>query len=440
MTVPDDPKLKPPCHYDDAVGVLAALRQAGHVAYFAGGCVRDTLLGLTPKDYDVATDAPPSKVRKLFANTQAVGAAFGVILVRMGQSVVEVATFRNDGAYRDGRRPDSVRFTTAQEDAQRRDFTINGLFLDPVANQVIDYIGGQDDLKNHCLRAIGNARARFAEDHLRLLRAVRFASRFGFTIEAQTAAAIVENAPRLKGISPERIGDELRHMLPPPTRTDAWKLLWQFGLARELFRFLPIRPDQTMRFDGSIFISLCPSEPVPFALALAAAALDTLRQSVPSADPDYHDIRPWLSRQSVNTQVHALRQALRISNDESDVFSTALSGLEPLLADTPPSLATKLRYLGQPTVELSRQLLQALQSAGLHTARIGELFTAFTRLGTWPINPLPLITGDDLTAAGLQPGPKFKRILDTVYDAQLERRIATNEQALAMALAMNAGE
>src|SRR5256714_13973688 len=162
---------KPPCHREDAVQVVQALRAAGPVAYFAGGCVRDLLLGHEPKDYDVATDAHPPQVRSLFKNTQAVGQAFGVILVRVGRSVVEVATFRTDGKYLDGRRPSEVQFTTAEEDARRRDFTINGLFYDPVADRVIDYVGGQEDLKSKTLRAIGDAGARFEEDHLRLLRA-----------------------------------------------------------------------------------------------------------------------------------------------------------------------------------------------------------------------------------------------------------------------------
>src|SRR5882724_7855964 len=200
---------------EDALVVLKRLREAGHVAYFAGGCVRDLLLGAEPKDFDVATDAPPSRVQELFRNTQAVGAAFGVILVRQGGSQIEVATFRADAGYDDGRHPSKVRFTTAEEDARRRDFTINGLFLDPVGGQVIDYVRGQDDLRAGVIRAIGNATERFEEDSLRLLRAVRFAARLGFEIEPGTAAAIKAHAPQLKRISPERIADELRVMLTP---------------------------------------------------------------------------------------------------------------------------------------------------------------------------------------------------------------------------------
>ena len=213
-----DLQTKPPCRREDALAVVQRLRQVGHIAYFAGGCVRDLLLGLQPKDYDVATDARPERVRAIFANTQAVGQAFGVILVHLGTSTIDVATFRSDGAYSDGRRPDEVKFTSAQEDAQRRDFTVNGLFLDPVDGRVIDYVGGQQDLAAHLIRAIGTADARFEEDHLRLLRAVRFAARFDFAIEEQTEQAIQRHAAQLARISPERVGDELRIMLTPVSR------------------------------------------------------------------------------------------------------------------------------------------------------------------------------------------------------------------------------
>src|SRR5437667_7238524 len=227
---------KPPCFREDALAVVRTLRDAGHVAYFAGGCVRDLLLGLEPKDYDVATDPPPQRVRRLFNNTQAVGAAFGVILVRLGGSQIEVATFRADMEYEDGRRPVGVRFTSAEEDAKRRDFTINGLFLDPIDDRVIDYVGGQEDLKAKVLRAIGEPNHRFEEDHLRLLRAVRFASRFSLTIQPATAGAIASHAPSLTRISPERVGEELRLMLTPITRVVARDMLWQYKLIQVIFR------------------------------------------------------------------------------------------------------------------------------------------------------------------------------------------------------------
>ena len=258
---------QPPCRREDALAVLTRLRQAGHIAYFAGGCVRDELLGLTPKDYDIATDAPPDRVRQLFSNTQAVGAAFGVILVRHKKSVVEVATFRTDGKYLDGRHPEAVTFTTAEEDAKRRDFTINGLFLDPVENRVIDYVGGQQDLKNKILRAIGNPNHRFEEDHLRLLRAVRFAARFQLEIEETTARAIAAHADHLKRISPERIGEELRLMLTATTRDRAWQMLHRFRLDDVVFRYLqlpwPLPHPEVSGGRGTILFSrVAPGEPM----------------------------------------------------------------------------------------------------------------------------------------------------------------------------------
>ncbi|MEO0446799.1 MAG: CCA tRNA nucleotidyltransferase, partial [Verrucomicrobiota bacterium] len=199
--------------------ILRRLQEAGFTTYFAGGCVRDQLLGEEPKDYDIATAATPKEVRGLFPRSGFVGAHFGVTLVQEPEGAFEVATFRADGSYEDGRRPNEVVFTTAEEDAQRRDFTINGLFQDPVANEIIDFVGGRADLEKGRLRAIGNAEERFQEDLLRLLRAVRFSARFGFPMEEATLAALRRAAPRLGEISAERIRDEVIRILLHPTRT-----------------------------------------------------------------------------------------------------------------------------------------------------------------------------------------------------------------------------
>ncbi|MFO0929593.1 MAG: CCA tRNA nucleotidyltransferase [Gemmataceae bacterium] len=216
-----------------AVDVIRTLRGAGFEAYLAGGCVRDELLGLPPKDYDVATSARPEQVRGLFMRTVAVGAAFGVIEVLGPRPIrVEVASFRTDGVYSDGRRPDSIVYSSAEEDAKRRDFTINGMFFDPVENRVIDYVGGQSDLGARVLRAIGDPHARFHEDRLRILRAVRIAARFGLTIDPATEAAVRRMGPQLaRGVSAERIADELRKMLVDRHRAAAMRLLMDLGLA-----------------------------------------------------------------------------------------------------------------------------------------------------------------------------------------------------------------
>jgi len=401
--------------------------------YFAGGSVRDMLLGLDPKDYDVATDAPPDRVRQLFSNTQAVGAAFGVILVRHGPSQIEVATFRSDGAYEDGRRPSEVRFTTAEEDAKRRDFTINGLFYDPVEDRVIDYVGGQEDLTVRRLRAIGNPDDRFAEDHLRLLRAVRFAARFGLAIEPATEEAIARHAPNLVRISPERVGDELRAMLTPPTRSKAWDLLWRLGLLSVVFRTLPEKPAGPAWYDKytrPLFPELAPGEAVPFPLALAALAL-CYRSAAPSGPAGL-----LLEVHEVKRTVQACRTTLKISNEESDAVAGFLH-LGPLLRDDPPTVAQMKRFLATPTSRGARVLLDALRQSDTGLTRILWLREQFERLEREDVAPPPLIRGDDLTAAGMQPGPTFKRVLDAVYDEQLEGRVTTKERALELALTLS---
>jgi poly(A) polymerase len=433
MLDPTTPSSKQPCLRDDALAVLKRLREAGHIAYFAGGCVRDELLGIAPKDYDIATDAPPTRVRELFRSTQAVGAAFGVILVRHGKSVVEVATFRSDGAYLDGRRPSEVRFTTAEEDAKRRDFTINGLFLDPIDNRVIDYVGGQEDLKSRVLRAIGDPNHRFEEDHLRMLRAVRFAARFGLRIEPETSDAIRAHAQQLKAISPERIAEELRMMLTAPTRTQAWKLLEDYSLDDVVFRFLKlpwerVHPDLAGPRAHVLFQRVAPGESISFGLALSAAVLEYAARRLPH-------LAEWprlMNQVTVRQMARAMRQALRISNDESDTLEGTLYGVEMLLREPMPSVAAMKRFLARATSAYSRVLLGALP-AGVADEHRRQIEEALQTLEQSDYAPTPLLSGDDLVAAGWSPGPVFKRVLDQVYDAQLEDRIMTRQQALELA-------
>lgn len=416
---------------EDALAVLKRLREAGHVAYFAGGCVRDMLLGRQAKDFDVATDASPARVRALFGNTQAVGAAFGVILVRHRGSQIEVATFRAEAGYDDGRHPSQVRFTTAEEDAKRRDFTINGLFLDPIENRVIDYVGGQEDLKAKRIRAIGDPTERFNEDSLRLLRAVRFSARLDFAIEPATAAAIVAHAPQLKRISPERIAEELRVMLAAPTRTTAWHLLWELKLIDTIYRFLKFSRKEPEVSQDFLFDRVAPGEEIPFGLALAGAAVCYRLRTDAALD----DVRSLFAKQEVNAAVQAMRQALKISNDESEAMRGTLAGLHLLLAlDDYPPVARLKRFLAEPTAGLSRKLMDALAACGIHHERIERLQRNLSQLAQTEFAPIPFINGDLLTEHGLKPGPLFKRILEAVYDAQLEGRVNSRAEALAMAL------
>jgi poly(A) polymerase len=341
-----------------------------------------------------------------------------------------VATFRAEGKYLDGRRPSEVRFTTAEEDAQRRDFTINGLFLDPLGEDcVIDYVGGRKDLEQRLLRAIGRPEERFAEDHLRLLRAVRFAARFAMDIDPATAAAIERDAPLLKQISPERIADELRLMLTAPTRSAAWMMLWRFRLVDVIYRFLPLKAGTALEPQRSIFLSMAPGAAVSFGLALAGAGIDARWQE---SGFDVGIVRGWFAKKDVQKLVKAMRQGLKLSNEESDELAGVLEGIDPLLADAEPRVAVMKRFLARPTSGGSRKLLDALDAAGLFAERIEWLRGQLAELEQEDVAPPPLVTGDDLTAAGLTPGPIFKAILDAVYDAQLEGRVVTKEEGMEM--------
>lgn len=423
---------KLPSRREDAVEIIRRLRAAGHVAYLAGGCVRDELLGLIPKDFDVATDAPPGRVREIFPKAQGVGAAFGVMLVRAGVSMIEVATFRTDSTYTDGRRPDSVEFTDAQHDALRRDFTINGLFFDAIEQKVIDFVGGQDDLRAKRLRAIGDPQLRFGEDYLRLLRAVRFAARFDLTIEQATREAIVNYASRLTQISPERICEELRMMLTAPTRAKSYAVLREFGLLDVVTRFISstpsaVRTDSSR--DDSTLAQLNSNEVVSYELALAALAHDKLRADAPNSPQ--HQL---FTKDSIARSVRGLRKALRISNDETESLHTILSFGQLLEPSVPPSVAKLKRHLALPASQDARHFLAAIAKTDTAAAPIiANLEKQFAQFEKTDYAPSPLLTGDHLVAAGWQPSPLFKRVLDQVYDQQLEGRIATHEEGMELA-------
>ncbi|MEM8737514.1 MAG: CCA tRNA nucleotidyltransferase [Planctomycetota bacterium] len=402
-----------------ATQIVRRLRQHGHAAVFAGGCVRDRLLGLTPKDYDVATDARPEVVRDLFPGSRSIGEAFGVVLVyprrrdrrpddppRMG---IEVATFRTEGVYSDGRRPDEVAYSDAEHDAQRRDFTVNGLFEDPLHDAqpnpladpdgVIDYVGGRADLAGRILRAIGDPARRFAEDYLRMLRAVRFAARLGFTLAPDTADAIRTHASSLDQIARERIGDEIRAALTGPRPTLAATLLQQLQLDAPALRE-PHADPPLPTLDR-----LAPEARYP--TALAAWIID--RHGRPSA---LNKLPDW-------------RGALCLSNAEADALTAVLR--QATAADDwgRLSVAARKRLLAAPSWDQSLLLLRALGRSATIEADTPRLHG--DGIG---IAPPPIITGADLLALGLAPGPRFKPLLDGAYDAQLEGKTADLESAL----------
>lgn len=412
---------------EDALAIVETLQRAGHVAYFAGGCVRDMCWNLTPKDFDVATDAPPGRVRELFPRSQGVGQAFGVVLVRQGRSQIEVATFRADGSYSDGRRPDDVRFATPMEDAQRRDFTINGVFFDPIANRVIDHVNGQADLETRTLRAIGDPAKRFAEDYLRMLRAVRFTSRFDLALDPDTAAAIRANAHKLPRIAPERICDELRATFASANRLRSVRLMDELGLTQVLLRGIARNASTKDAARHALFSTLVGPN-VSFALSLCLFTIDTLLQTGEDADSIFAPARTvQIGRQ--------LRQLFRLSNEETDDIRTILDA-GGLLIGPFPGVAALKRYLARPGSVKGFHMLDALAAAGVASQRVTELRAESDGYSPEEISPAPLIDGTDLQALGYTPGPAFKRVLDAVYDAQLESRVSQKVHALALANAL----
>jgi len=294
---------------------------------------------------------------------------------------------------------------------------------------VIDYVGGREDLQARRLRAIGNPDERFAEDHLRLLRAVRFAARFDLQLDPATAGAISRHAPQLIRISPERIAEELRLMLCPVTRRLAWPMLWELSLVQQIFRFIPAEEGKAYEPSRSIFAKMAPDQPLAFGEALAAATLCWQWQPM-HADAD---VRVLLQPPVIETAVRACRKALRISNDEKKLMRDTLEWAGAMLADAQPTVAAMKRLLASPHAAETRHLLQAIGQVGQHGQRIDWLQQQFDQLAGTDVAPPPLITGDDLVAAGFRPGPIFKLILQRIYDAQLEGRITSRQEALDLA-------
>jgi poly(A) polymerase len=413
---------------DFAAETCAKLRSAGFEALWAGGCVRDMVLGAAPKDYDVATSATPQQVIELFGKrrTVPVGVSFGVVMVLGPQQdcgQIEVATFRSDGEYRDGRRPSSVTFCSAEEDARRRDFTINGMFYDPVAEEVIDYVGGHADLRAGIVRAIGDATARFTEDKLRMLRAVRFAATYAFKIEDSTQDAIHPLRHDLVQVSPERIAQELRRMLAHHTRAVSVESLFTVGLLEIIFQrvFGSQGKELSTTRRGAVDLICsklgCLAEPV---FEPALAVLLESRFAPKAAD---------FKRRTAEVRQEC--RALRLSNEETDGVCWLLSAaaectdarelplhrVKPLLADRRSSWLLDL---------LNAQALgenrQSSDAAFLHEYR--------NRVSVELLNPPAFVDGTDLKALGLEAGPVFKELLTTIRNEQLDELIGSRQDAL----------
>lgn len=425
-----------------ATQIVRRLRQEGHTALFAGGCVRDLLLDLTPSDYDVATDATPEQVTALFPRrTIQVGASFGVVRVRGAQhggTEVEVATFRKDGAYIDGRHPESVVFSTPRQDAERRDFTINGMFFDPITEEVIDYVGGRADLDAKVLRAIGDPEARFGEDKLRLLRAVRFAARFGLAIDPRTLAALRAMAPQVKAVSAERIAQELRRMLVHESRAQAFDLALVVGLVkavlpplaaiRGLFQGKPVQPEGDLWDHTMLVLKLLPPDP-SFTLAFAALLHDVGK---PPTKAIHNGRLSFHNHEQVGSRIaNDLCRMLKLSNVERERVCWLVE-YHQYLGEAKRLREAKLkRVLSQPGIDelLALHRADALASFG-DASQIDYCEYYLREQPAGPINPPPLLTGHDLARHGLAPGPHFALILEKIRELQLDRIVNSKREAL----------
>jgi poly(A) polymerase len=426
-----------------AIDVVQRLRDAGHEALWAGGCVRDELLGLIPKDYDVATDARPEEVRRLFKRTVAVGATFGVVEVlgpysADGTHKIQVATFRSDVSYSDGRHPDAVVFSSAREDALRRDFTINGMFYDPLGEKLIDYVGGQEDLRAKILRAIGDPTTRIEEDKLRMLRAVRIATRFGLTIDAATHAAIGAMADQISVVSAERIAEELRKLLVDPNRSHGLNLLLETGLAQAILpevvpmkglpQGLPSAPNGDLWDHVMLVLDKLQPEP-SFPLAFAALLHDVGKPRTVGRTPDRYT---FYYHEHVGCRMASeICLRLKLANAERERIEWLVEKHQ-FLSDARKMKLSKLKTTLAHTG--IRELLSLHRADAVASGRsLDHVEFCEQLLGEWTpadLNPAPLLTGEDLKQRGLEPGPLYKKLLDTVREAQLDGTAKTREDAL----------
>jgi poly(A) polymerase len=383
-----------------AIQIVRRLRDAGFEALLAGGCVRDMLLKRRPNDYDVATNARPQDVSRLFRRTLKVGAKFGVVVVLIDNIQIEVATFRTESDYTDGRHPAKVSFTNAREDAARRDFTINAMFYDPVAKKVIDYYGGQQDLKNKVIRTVGDPTERFSEDYLRMLRALRFSTQLGFEIDPQTKSAVCDGAQNITKISGERIAAELEGILVSPNRAKGVSLLIETGLAGVIF---PDFADSDADFAVKVLANL-PKE-IDFALGLAGLFAGFPTQfAIEKCEP------LKLSRNQYKHIAFLLDHRGKLLND------LALSELKLLLAE--------------PYFEDLFALQKAIQKASNQgIGPLTKLQKKINQLKGVEIKPKPILTGHDLMALGAVPGPTLGQLSREMYIAQLEGKLQSADQA-----------
>jgi poly(A) polymerase len=430
-----------------SISIIQTLRQKGFLAYLAGGCVRDLLLKREPADFDIATNATPAQVMEFFPDTYAVGERFGVVLVPIpgderdhsGNSTIEVATFRSDYGYSDGRHPDEVRFSQEpREDVIRRDFTINGMMLDPVSGEVLDFVRGQNDLNSKLIRAIGDPGQRFGEDKLRMLRAVRFAARFEYEIESDTYAAIQRHAEEIELVSRERVRDELTKMLTEGHARRAFHLLDQTELLDEVLpeisRMKGIQQPPEFHPEGDVFVHTllalenlpCPCSPT---LAWGALLHDVGKPATFRVAPDR--IR-FDNHVDVGVKVaEEICRRLRFSKNDTAQILALIDNHMRFGQVGRMKESTLKRFIRLPDFEEHLALHRADSLASHRNLSTYEFLQA--KMHETPpeiIRPVVLVSGDDLITAGYSPGPKFREILEAVEDAQLEGQLISRDAAM----------
>lgn len=434
--------------YHTALEVVKTLQKHGFQAYFAGGCVRDRLMKRPPKDFDVATNARPGQVMKLFPKTLAIGKAFGVIVVIVRKQQIEVTTFRTESGYSDGRHPDNVKYASRDEDVARRDFTINGLLYDPVKNELIDLVKGQADIKKKIIRTIGDARQRFKEDKLRMMRAIRFACELGFALDPKTKRAIVKSAGQIKKISVERIREELRRILICPQRDRGIKLLEQTGLLKrilpEVLRMKGVNQPKQFHPEGDVYVhtvavmkhlrspsgvpTLSSGRNPSFELALATLLHDVGK---PGTFMITDRIRFHEHERLGSEMAERICKRLKLANSEIETICWIISKHLVFKDIDKMRVSTLKRLFSHPCYP---------QLAELHRAdRLGSdmdlkpYYVAarlYKKLSKEELKPKPLINGYDLIKMGFKPGPIFSKILKAVEEAQLEKEVTTKDAAL----------
>lgn len=432
---------------DTATSIVRRLREAGHTAYFAGGCVRDLVRGVEPHDFDIATDATPEQVQQLFPRTLPVGAQFGVVLVLEDEHQFEVATFRSDEAYVDGRRPSAVRYGTPEQDAQRRDFTINGLFLDPVTNEVIDFVGGRADIGRKVVRTIGQPAKRFAEDKLRLLRCIRFASNLAFEIDPATFAVVQEMAGQISVVSAERVRDELIKIFTRPNAGRGLQLLDESGLLKavlpEVAAMKGVEQPSEFHPEGDVFLH-------------TKLMLDLMSEAARPAVAPYHDPvvlafavllhdvgkPPTFERAADRIRFHEhdrvgaemaeqILRRLRFSNEQIEKIAMCVRGHMRMQHVQEMRPAKLKRILARETFADELELHRIDCEASHRNLDNYEFLKAkAAELPPEVVKPTPLLTGHDLLALGLKPGPIVGKILREVEELQLEERLKSREEAL----------